>query len=88
MRLILNRPVKVAGVRLATGADVTELSKDYRASIEHQGWAAWQDVKHEPEKAIAPQKTEPEPQPEPQVETKPAEQVAKPFQRPQRKPKK
>jgi uncharacterized membrane protein YdbT with pleckstrin-like domain len=75
MRLILNRPVKVAGVRLATGADVTDLSKDYRASIEHQGWANWQEVK-------------PEPQPEVKEETKPVEQVAKPVQRPQRKPKK
>lgn len=75
MRLILNRPVKVAGVRLATGADVTDLSKDYRASIEHQGWAVWQEVK-------------PDPQPEIKEEIKPVEQVAKPVQRPQRKPKK
>lgn len=75
MRLILNRPVKVAGVRLDTGADVTDLSKDYRASIEHQGWAVWQEVK-------------PEPQPEIKEEIKPVEQVAKPVQRPQRKPKK
>lgn len=85
MRLILNRQVKVAGVRLETGTDVTDLSKDYRASIEHQGWAVWQDVKQEPEKVIEPPKPEPRPQVE---ETKPVEPVAKPVQRPQRKPKK
>jgi len=77
--------VKVAGVRLAAGADVTELSKDYRASIEHQGWADWKQVKQEPEKVIAP--LEPQPQPEPRAEIKPAEPVAKPVQRPRRKPK-
>lgn len=86
MRLILNRQVKVAGVRLETGTDVTDLSKDYRASIEHNGWATWQDVKQEPEKVIDPPK--PEPQSEAKEETKPVEQVAKPVQRPQRKPKK
>lgn len=85
MRLILNRQVKVAGVRLETGTDVTDLSKDYRASIEHQGWAVWQDVKQEPEKVVEPPKPEPQPQAE---ENKPVEQVAKPVQRPQRKPKK
>lgn len=85
MRLILNRQVKVAGVRLETGTDVTDLSKDYRASIEHQGWAVWQDVKQEPEKVVEPPKPEPQSQVE---ENKPVEQVAKPVQRPQRKPKK
>lgn len=85
MRLILNRAVKVAGVRLDTGTDVTDLSKDYRASIEHQGWANWQAVAKEPEKVIEPPK--PEPQPEVKEEIKPVEPVAKPVQRPRRKPK-
>ena len=85
MRLILNRQVKVAGVRLETGTDVTDLSKDYRASIEHQGWAVWQDVKQDPEKVVEPPKPETQSQVE---ENKPVEQVAKPVQRPQRKPKK
>lgn len=48
MRLVLNRDVKVGGVLLKAGADVSKLSKDYLYSIEHQGWASWQaDVKQE-----------------------------------------
>lgn len=70
---------------LAAETDVTDLSKDYRASIEHNGWAVWRDVKQAPEMAIEPPKPEPQPRVE---ETKPVEQVAKPVQRPQRKPKK
>jgi len=86
MRLILNRQVKVAGVRLVAGADVTDLSKDYRASIEHQGWAVWQDVNQKTIEVSEP--LTPEMQPEVKEETKPVEPVAKPVPRPQRKPKK
>lgn len=38
MQLILNRAVKVGGILLPAGADVTSLDKDYLHSIEHQGW--------------------------------------------------
>ncbi len=82
MRLILHRPIKVAGVILPAGTDVTDLSKDYLASIEHNDWAEWKEV--EPKQP----ESQPEVNPEVKEEIKPVEQVAKSAQRPQRKPKK